>query len=182
MSETDPFYSEESDGMSKRTQLEDYFSQSLEVDLLLRLCPDDEGTIYQIVDLLVDTCAPSWAIGPYLGAWLGWATNRHTPHLNAHNSVGHKSDTLALPTVSLLCTPYAPWENKNQRIFVYKKCSAIQTTFLARKYGLQAADFRDDAVWGVIWLADKWATGPWDVTHLGFRCIASQFTIKYDIP
>ena len=57
MSETDPFYSEESDGMSKRTQLEEYFSQSLEIDLLLRLYPDDEDTIYQIVDLLVDTCA-----------------------------------------------------------------------------------------------------------------------------
>ena len=27
------------------------------VDLLLRLCPDDEDTIYQIVDLLVDTCS-----------------------------------------------------------------------------------------------------------------------------
>ena len=39
------------------TQLEEYFSQSLEVDLLLRLCTDDEDTIYQIVDLLVDTCA-----------------------------------------------------------------------------------------------------------------------------
>ena len=36
--------------MSKRTQLEEYFSQSLEVDLLLRLCPDDEDIIYQIVD------------------------------------------------------------------------------------------------------------------------------------
>ena len=57
MSETNLFYSEESDGMSKRAQLEEYFSQSLEVDLLLRLCPDDEDTIYQIVDLLVDTCA-----------------------------------------------------------------------------------------------------------------------------
>ena len=57
LSETDPFYSEESDGMSKRTQLEEYFSQSLEIDLLLRLCPDDEDTIYQIVDLLVDTCS-----------------------------------------------------------------------------------------------------------------------------
>ena len=57
LSETDSFYSEESDGMSKRTQLEEYFSQSLEVELLLRLCPDDEDTIYQIVDLLVDTCA-----------------------------------------------------------------------------------------------------------------------------
>ena len=57
MSETDPFYSEEADGMSKRTQLEEYFSQSLEIDLLLRLCPDDKDIIYQIVDLLVDTCA-----------------------------------------------------------------------------------------------------------------------------
>ena len=43
-SEMYPFYSEESDGMSKRTQLEEYFLQSLEVDLLLRLCPDDEDS------------------------------------------------------------------------------------------------------------------------------------------
>ena len=31
--------------------------QSLEVDLLLRVCPDEEDTIDQIVNLLVDTCA-----------------------------------------------------------------------------------------------------------------------------
>ena len=43
--------------MSNHEQLEEYFSQSLELDILLRLCPDDEDTIYQIVDLLVDTCA-----------------------------------------------------------------------------------------------------------------------------
>ena len=48
----DPIHSE-----NIREQLEEYFSQSLEVDTLLRLCPDDEDTIYQIVDLLVDTCA-----------------------------------------------------------------------------------------------------------------------------
>ena len=41
-SETYPFYSEEADEMSKREQLKEYFSQSLEVELLLRLCPDDE--------------------------------------------------------------------------------------------------------------------------------------------
>ena len=40
-----------------REQLEDYFCQALEIDLLLRLCPDEEDTIYQIVDLLVDTCS-----------------------------------------------------------------------------------------------------------------------------
>ena len=38
-------------------QLEDYFYQALEVELLFRLCPDEEETIYQIVDLLVDTCS-----------------------------------------------------------------------------------------------------------------------------
>ena len=59
ISDTDPIYSDENDWMSKRAQLEEYFSQSLEVELLLRLCPDDEDTIYQIVDLLVDTCATS---------------------------------------------------------------------------------------------------------------------------
>ena len=57
ISDTDPIYSNENDWMSEREQLEEYFSQSLEIDLLLRLCPDDEDTIYQIVDLLVDTCA-----------------------------------------------------------------------------------------------------------------------------
>ena len=57
MNETYPFNSEETDGMSQREQLEKYFSQSLEVELLLRLCPDDEDIIYRIVDLLVDTCA-----------------------------------------------------------------------------------------------------------------------------
>ena len=57
MNETYPFNSEETDGMSQREQLEKYFSQSLEVELLLRLCPGDEDIIYQIVDLLVDTCA-----------------------------------------------------------------------------------------------------------------------------
>ena len=57
MNETYSFNSEETDGMSQREQLEEYFSQSLEVELLLRLCPDDEDIIYQIVDLLVDTCA-----------------------------------------------------------------------------------------------------------------------------
>ena len=31
--------------------------QSLEVDLLLRICPDEEDTIDQIVNLLVDTCS-----------------------------------------------------------------------------------------------------------------------------
>ena len=57
ISDTDPISSDENDWMSEREQLEEYFSQSLEVDLLLRLYPDDEDTLYQIVDLLVDTCA-----------------------------------------------------------------------------------------------------------------------------
>ena len=50
MSETDPFLSEEGDGADERTRLEAYFMQSLEVDLLLRVCPDEEDTIDQIVN------------------------------------------------------------------------------------------------------------------------------------
>ena len=48
VSDTDPIYSDENDWMSKRAQLEEYFSQSLEVELLLRLCPDDEDTIKEV--------------------------------------------------------------------------------------------------------------------------------------
>ena len=43
-------------GLIERTRLEAYFMQSLEVDLLLRVCPDEEDTIDQIVNLLVDFC------------------------------------------------------------------------------------------------------------------------------
>ena len=53
---TNPILSDESEKMKNRKLLEEYFSRSLEIELLLRLYPDDEDTIYRIVDLLVDTC------------------------------------------------------------------------------------------------------------------------------
>ena len=56
MNNTNLILSDESEKMKNRELLEEYFSRSLEIDLLLRLYPDDEDTIYQIVDLLVDTC------------------------------------------------------------------------------------------------------------------------------
>lgn len=56
-SEPDPFSSDAEDESDERTRLEAYFMQSLEVDLLLRACPDEEDTIHQIVNLLVDTCS-----------------------------------------------------------------------------------------------------------------------------
>ena len=57
MNNTNPILSDESEKMKNRELLEEYFSDSLEIDLLLRLYPDDEDTLYQIVNLLVDTCA-----------------------------------------------------------------------------------------------------------------------------
>ena len=57
MNNTNPILSDESEKMKNRELLEEYFSYSLEMDLLLRLYPDDEDTLYQIVNLLVDTCA-----------------------------------------------------------------------------------------------------------------------------
>lgn len=56
MNNTNLILSDESEKMKNRELLEEYFSHSLEIDLLLRLYPDDEDTIYQIVNLLVDTC------------------------------------------------------------------------------------------------------------------------------
>ena len=57
MNNTNLILSDESEKMKNRELLEEYFSCSLEVDLLLRLYPDDEDTLYQIVNLLVDTYA-----------------------------------------------------------------------------------------------------------------------------
>ena len=57
MNNTNLILSNESEKMKNRELLEEYFSHSLEMDLLLRLYPDDEDTLYQIVNLLVDTCA-----------------------------------------------------------------------------------------------------------------------------
>ena len=57
MNNTNLILSDESEKMKNRELLEEYFSRSLEMDLLLRLYPDDEETLYQIVNLLVDTCA-----------------------------------------------------------------------------------------------------------------------------
>ena len=41
-----PFLPDETDRLTQREQLEDYFYQALEVELLLRLCPDEEDTIH----------------------------------------------------------------------------------------------------------------------------------------
>ena len=57
MNNTNLILSDESEKMKNRELLEEYFSHSLEIDLLLQLYPDDEDTLYQIVNLLVDTCA-----------------------------------------------------------------------------------------------------------------------------
>ena len=57
MNNTNLILSDESEKMKNRELFEEYFSRSLEIDLLLRLYPDDEDTLYQIVNLLVDTCA-----------------------------------------------------------------------------------------------------------------------------
>ena len=52
-SEPDPFSSDAESEPDERTRLEAYFMQSLEVDLLLRVCPDEEDTIDQIVNVNV---------------------------------------------------------------------------------------------------------------------------------
>ena len=56
MNKPNPFLSDENGQVNNRNLLEEYFLSSLELELLLRSHPDDEDILYQIVDLLVDTC------------------------------------------------------------------------------------------------------------------------------
>lgn len=49
-SEPDPFPSDAEGEPDERTRLEAYFMQSLEVDLLLRVCPDEEDTMLIVQD------------------------------------------------------------------------------------------------------------------------------------
>ena len=53
--------------------------QSLEVDLLLRACPDEEDTIHQIVNLLVDTCSSKRRMLRVAGAGAGAAADAVLP-------------------------------------------------------------------------------------------------------
>ena len=57
----------------------------------------------------------------------------------------------SLAFVHTLCTV----RKENQRIFVHIKYPASPMDFPDCKYDHQVADFQDEAVWGVIWLADK---------------------------
>ena len=85
VSDTDPIYSDENDWMSEHAQLEEYFSQSLEVDLLLRLCPDDEDArcFHSLRDALYDYFSTDAA-----------------PHTHANVSTKH--------TVTASCAPRPP--------------------------------------------------------------------------
>ena len=57
----------------------------------------------------------------------------------------------SLAFVHTLCTA----RKENQRIFAYIKCSASPMDFSDCKYDHQDADFQDEAIWDVMWLADK---------------------------
>ena len=57
-----------------------------------------------------------------------------------------REDPRILPDGLLILFFYLRW---------VRQFSAIPTTFLGRKYGFQSADFQKEAIWDVIWLADK---------------------------
>ena len=67
MNNTNPILSDEMEKMKNRELLEEYFSHSLEVDLLLRLYPDDEDTpivsdMKKIVQRTVALSFPKWTL------------------------------------------------------------------------------------------------------------------------
>ena len=95
-----------------REQLEDYFYQALEVDLLLRLCPDDEDTIYQIVDLLVDTCSTKRKMLRIAGDDKPTEAVSYT-HLRAHETRG-LGDVYKRQVLDSLAENTAPVRNMKQ--------------------------------------------------------------------
>ena len=67
MNNTNLILSDESDKMKNRELFEEYFSHSLEVDLLLRLYPDDEDTpvvsdMKKIVQKTAALSFPKWTL------------------------------------------------------------------------------------------------------------------------
>ena len=67
MNNTNLILSDESEKMKNRELFEEYFSQSLEVELLLRLCPDDEDTpvvsdMNKIVKKAAASSFPTWTL------------------------------------------------------------------------------------------------------------------------
>ena len=67
MNNTNLILSDESEKMKNRELLEEYFSCSLEIDLLLRLCPDDEDTpvvsdMKKIVRKAAASSFPTWTL------------------------------------------------------------------------------------------------------------------------
>ena len=67
MNNTNPILSDESEKMKNRELLEEYFSCFLEIDLLLRLCPDDEDTpvvsdMKKIVQKTAVLSFPKWTL------------------------------------------------------------------------------------------------------------------------
>ena len=77
----------------------------------------------------------------------------------------------------LLSCRYNMDTNRVEARFEDEITLAIDCIAIENEYGNAPAQ-RAELDW---LLYNKWAAGPWDGTHMGFRCIASQFTIKYDV-
>ena len=102
VSDTDHIYSDENDWMSKRAQLEEYFSQSLEVDLLLRLCPDDEDTRRTKLTLQAGTTRTTPSCGARRGLTIPTTFWRETEARSV-------STTAATPSAALTRYPPSTW-------------------------------------------------------------------------
>lgn len=96
-----PFFPDETDRLTQREQLEDYFYQALEVELLLRLCPDDEDLAVsvdqkQLLDILLN-------VGIVRPVFI-WGA----PGIGKSAIVEQFAADMGLPCVSLLGSQLAP--------------------------------------------------------------------------
>ena len=74
--------------------------------------------------------------------------------LDIKNAASYKNDA-AKTKISPVDIPTGRDPRTKQQPTGLIACPASPMDFPDRKYDHQAADFQDEAVWGVIWLADK---------------------------
>ena len=87
-----PFFPDKTDRLTQREQLEDYFYQALEVELLLRLCPDDEDTIQEEEAAEVNEMVRTAKLTPEQLAALLRQSATTTPNPDALAAVGATFD------------------------------------------------------------------------------------------
>ena len=97
----------------------------------------------------------TWITPPGSHPTSGFGTRHGLPKFFRHKKRRIAQNDAAKTKISPVDIPTGLDPRTKQQPTGLIACPASPMDFPDRKYDHQAADFQDDAVWGVIWLADK---------------------------